>query len=521
MTIRELQADFETVTAVVDGASTENRPDAISTDPLRAFAPGPVAVEDMSAGLLRWAWYARVEDGSVYLARSNPSRTGWEAEAELFTFAGADWTEIDLAFDGEGRPVVSGIRAGVLWIRFWNGAAYELTEFSAARSQVALQVEPAGDREVAVFYVTAGTLVYRLLSESFATANTSSVAVSANAYLVGRFRGRDHRVHLIQAVRTPADGTWSAPSRISSEPFDVPADDELGPLAAAVSGSVVSVLQEYGALLERVRPAASGVAGSFTVTMFDVEAALEELAPAASGVSGVLEVADENPVQDGLVHEHDARDLGALYDDAETVTVWPDRIGDMDLTLVSSDPAYDEDGIAGGPSVHFDGNDLFAMALEEAQDLFAGGPWTAVIVFLQGTPGTTALFGATGGGTNIALHVRMNGNDGSARLGYWFNDLNAPAGSFFTNAQARPNVAVLCQTTTGRYIRGKGVQVASDSNTTMLGAATAYRIATAASSTGFTGRIAYMAWYNRGITPAEAAAVEAWVADSFGFELAA
>jgi hypothetical protein len=111
---RDRQGEFETAGHSTAGASTERRPDAISLDYLTAHTLGPAANEDITSGLVARVWRARHEatpgGGRVLLARANADVgeevTAYEAEVELFTYAGAEIVELDVAFDQAGAPIV-------------------------------------------------------------------------------------------------------------------------------------------------------------------------------------------------------------------------------------------------------------------------------------------------------------------------------------------------------------------------------------------------------------------------------
>lgn len=214
---REFEADFST--GSVQDASFTARPDAIVGR--IALAPGPVALQDLVDGLLAKAWYARYDNtaGKVYLAASkDDTRLGWSAEVELFTYTGDDIVALSLAFDATGRPVVAMERNGNLWVRYYDGDAYQLTNTGAGISPALLHQNPdsAAWRVLFLLYESGSDIVYRVASDDYATSRDSLSNLATDQRIERSILDSLNRVHLILSTRTPATGRYAL-SRISSD----------------------------------------------------------------------------------------------------------------------------------------------------------------------------------------------------------------------------------------------------------------------------------------------------------------
>lgn len=237
--IREYQVDFETASHHLDLTTTTRRPDAVSQDYRLAYAPGPVALADLSDGWDTWVWRARAEPGAVYLARENDARTGWNAEQLLTTYAGADIVELDLAFTEEGTAVVVAERATgtagaaqvhVYWYNpHWAILDYQWLNVGNGRTpRCVLDLFPVTvggtnvcppDADVQVFYMKPGTgMVRREQSTAYGTEYPGALADSTKVYLERAYRTTDRRVSVSYSQRNTVTGRYQL-SRVNSKRY--------------------------------------------------------------------------------------------------------------------------------------------------------------------------------------------------------------------------------------------------------------------------------------------------------------
>lgn len=187
--IREFEEDFETPQHTVSGASTTRRPDAVSFDYMRAAAPGPTALGDVSLGPTVRKWKVRCLGDTVYIARANPANTDWEAEAPLFTFTNAiadPIVELDFAFTQAGTAVVCAERPSGLWL-FWFdplASGNVFVNLGAGRTPKCVldQDDPRDpNSDVLVFYINNaahaadGAICYRVQRERYATEHETPI----------------------------------------------------------------------------------------------------------------------------------------------------------------------------------------------------------------------------------------------------------------------------------------------------------------------------------------------------------
>ncbi len=227
--LRERQADF--ATGSVRDVSFTRRPDAVVS--LVARAPGPRAVGDTSDGLLARAWYARHDNGAgkVYLAAAaDEPRFGWQPEIELFSYAGDPVDALSLAFDVAGRPVVSMERAGHVWIRYHNGAAYVLSDLGVGVSPAIVHQAPDSEvwRDLVLLYERAAQVYYRLGSASYAAEHDALTGLAADQHIEAALLDSSNRLHILLSTRNAAAGQYSL-QRKSSD-FSPPCMDASGVL---------------------------------------------------------------------------------------------------------------------------------------------------------------------------------------------------------------------------------------------------------------------------------------------------
>ena len=242
MARREFQADFEDGTVI--GTSFTRRPDAI-VGSLYALSFGPRAVSDPSEGLLVKGWYVRVENGNdlgtVYLGEPKPViADGWEPEIPLFTFVGGDGSIdfIDFTFDQNGAPVVVCERSGEVWLRWYRpgvGTVFEMLGYGVDPRIILDDPINEDTSEILVFYERAGQIRYRVQSELYAIEQDTGYVLAPNEYLQGTLRDKQHRVHLILAIRDVTAGTWTT-DRLTSKLYPIP----VGPDSATVAGRAVA-----------------------------------------------------------------------------------------------------------------------------------------------------------------------------------------------------------------------------------------------------------------------------------------
>lgn len=201
-------------------ASFAARPDAIVGRV--ALAPGPRALQDLSDGLKIKGWYARYDNatGKVWLAEAaDDTRLGWMDEVEFFTYTGDDIDAMSLAFDATGRPVIAMERAGNLWVRYWSGSSYTLTDTGAGTSPVLVHQAPDSGiwRLLYLLYESGTDILYRVASDDYAASSDTLSNLAANQRVERGILDDSQRVHLILSNHVPSTGRYDPPSRISSD----------------------------------------------------------------------------------------------------------------------------------------------------------------------------------------------------------------------------------------------------------------------------------------------------------------
>lgn len=282
MTRREVKADFEAeINLELRGLGIEARPDAINVRDF-ALAPGPIAHQDASQGLLNRVWYVRTdaEEQDVYLARSNEFGTEWEDEALLFGFTGADIDDMALAFDPNGRAVVFTIRAGNLWVYFFDASVgdFAFNNVGAGQGVRCILDDPTRPREadVVAFYIATAGLRYRILSERFTIQHDAGQSLTSNHYVERLILGTDRRVHVLLSVRDPNTGTWSFGPRLSSKQYPYDLGEESADVSSSVlGGDITLVVRSLVGLPDDVDVASLVLGGVITVPL-TTTAVLEE-----------------------------------------------------------------------------------------------------------------------------------------------------------------------------------------------------------------------------------------------------
>lgn len=210
----DTQLEIEDLKAIIPaGLSTTRRPGALTFDYLTAFTLGPATIGSALGGATEHAWYVRTEDNTVYYARSNVAYNGWEAEQILFTFAGAEITELDTAFEQNGRIVVSAERptgiagAAQIWLYWYKPslAAFTFEVIDSGRTPRIVLDNPndttISDIQLGYFKDGVG-LVTRRQAELYAIQQPTVHTESVNWFLEEFARNRGNRLVAIMSHRS-------------------------------------------------------------------------------------------------------------------------------------------------------------------------------------------------------------------------------------------------------------------------------------------------------------------------------
>lgn len=258
----EFQAEFQTGTDEYLGTSSARRPDAIVLDYLTAFCTGPVAEADVSQGLLDRAWRARcvngVDSGTVYMARSSvgvaATREGtagdFEADAEIFSFAGLPVLELDVAFEQSARPVVCLERAtgaagaSEVWLYWYDPRipGFTLANLGAGRNPRVILDDPGNSAEsdVLLFYISDPNdrLEMRVQREFYAVPHATPIEGVANTYCEEVAFARNNRLHVILSVRDAVGGRYKL-AALESAPYPVRIGEELDVRTSVVNSATM------------------------------------------------------------------------------------------------------------------------------------------------------------------------------------------------------------------------------------------------------------------------------------------
>lgn len=220
---REYQFEFDTETHVVDGASVDRRPDAVSLDYLTAFSIGPVNIGDASEGARARVWRAKAYNneatntGQIRISRSNDANDAWEPEFVLFNFAG-NATEIDLAFEQAGRAVIVLEISGRIKLYWFDpnippNGEFTLTDFDDGRTPRCLLDNPLDttDSDVLVFYIrdASDKIVYRQQRDRYQNRIDTPYTGLTNRFLEDAIKTLDNRVGIVISVRNTVTGRYS------------------------------------------------------------------------------------------------------------------------------------------------------------------------------------------------------------------------------------------------------------------------------------------------------------------------
>ena len=214
MARREWLADF--ADGDLFGTEIARRVDSVSRSYLQALAPGPVALNDPTQGMIYKGWYLRVDNTTqtAYLSESKEdTRLGWEEETELFTWSGDDIREMDFCFDQNGAPFMACERTdGHLWLRYFKPSAgdFVFEDFGVGRCPKCILDDPTNveDSDILVFYERGGGVRIRSQRDLYVSEETAGIILSSLQHLEGLLRDTQHRVGLIGSTRNPVEGTW-------------------------------------------------------------------------------------------------------------------------------------------------------------------------------------------------------------------------------------------------------------------------------------------------------------------------
>ena len=211
--IVDSQVDIEDSKAIIPaGLSSTARPGALTFDYRQAFTLGPETIGTADTGILGWAWYVTVDNGVVRYARSNAAYDGWDGENELFSYAGAYITEIDCAFEQNGRIVVVAERptgaggAAEVWLYWYKPSlgAFTFEMIDSGRNPRIVLDNPNDTTisDVHIAYMKDGSgLVTRRQSELYTPARATVFTASSGWFLEEFARNRGNRLVAIVSGR--------------------------------------------------------------------------------------------------------------------------------------------------------------------------------------------------------------------------------------------------------------------------------------------------------------------------------
>lgn len=338
---REYQADFETDTHSVEGASTSLRPDAIALDYWTAHTLGPVREGDVSEGLVSWVWRARTLDGyAVTLTRETDAHDGWEPNGAVFeiTDGGPPIVELDVAFEQNGQAVVCVSRATgeggahEVWIYFYDPTipGYTFANFGPGRTPRALLDRPleVADSDVCVFYVAdhLGRVAYRQQRDRYGVEIETPIEADENTFVEDIAKSPDRRVHVIYSVRDPESGTYEMRRLVSTL---VPYVAEVEGFVPAYSLSEVGIAQ----VLRDAPAAAEGFGPAYSLREIVLREPVIVFEPPAEGFGPAYSLSDLALHE--VVHtvEVDAEAFGvaySLFSVATILTITIDRTADTE-----------------------------------------------------------------------------------------------------------------------------------------------------------------------------------------------
>lgn len=253
---REFQNEFEDPETVISGrASTSRRPDALTFDYLTAFSLGPVAIADVTGGVVDRAWYVRCDNvtKTVYIASSNSAKTAWLTETILFQFVGEDINELDLAFEQAARAVVCAERTILgskeVWMYWFDPGVSDFVfeKFDDGRTpRVVLDdVEDTSGSDIQLMYFKSGEgLVRREQRDAYAVMYNTPILDNDNYFLEELAITKSRRMAAIYSFHDTVIGRWFL-LRLQSALYPVYPRDEFTAVWDILDGSLIVVLIEH------------------------------------------------------------------------------------------------------------------------------------------------------------------------------------------------------------------------------------------------------------------------------------
>lgn len=246
--VLEYEEDFEGASPKLSGISTTLRPDALSLDYQTAYTMGPVAIGDVTQGVLARTWRLKYHDGGYYVSRSNDANDAWEDETLLFTDARLP-RELDVAFDQQARVFVCAEIAGHVWAYFYDVATsqYLFTDLGVGVTPRCVLDSPFDTTiaDVLVFYMnrTRGTLSYRQQRDRYLVEYDTPISdAPGDTFVEDAARLSGYRVAVLHSVHDPDHGTYEL-RELESALYPVPVLDSAVILSVtATEGSLVVVV---------------------------------------------------------------------------------------------------------------------------------------------------------------------------------------------------------------------------------------------------------------------------------------
>lgn len=227
---KESQADWASGSPVISYGSITRRPDAFSADYLTAFTYGPDATGSVVNGLTTHVWKAVADSSSVTLYRANDANTDYNVTLPLFSYTGSAISEIDIAFDTAGNPVVSAERpTGVsgsaqVWFYYFDSVllAYTFANMTNGRTPRTLLDNPIGlnNADLLLTYTSGSNnkIFYRQQRDRYQT--EYSVPVPVPQAVSGTFFGYAENAEVVGSATGSVSGTilsqWTGSSFIGT-----------------------------------------------------------------------------------------------------------------------------------------------------------------------------------------------------------------------------------------------------------------------------------------------------------------
>jgi hypothetical protein len=287
----ERRADFLALFGAESGTSLVRRPDAVSLDYLTAYAPGPVALQNTSQGLVCRPWRMRYETqtNTCMLARSNDAGSGWEEETPLGVLDGV--VELDLAFTQNADPVVCAERGGHVWLYWYDPmGGWGWSDFGAGRTPRVILDDPVNveDSDVQFFYMddAADAMMRREQRELYAVAHPCPAPDVVHKYIEDVVRA-GLRLHVLYSERDVASGRYRI-RRLSTHPFPPRLLESADVTATATGGDLWTYVLPVPDVLERADVTATSIGGALEWVLRTLTQPVEAVDVAAAATGGDL-----------------------------------------------------------------------------------------------------------------------------------------------------------------------------------------------------------------------------------------